>query len=74
MDGFTWFLIIFGAICLGVAIFIEMDYRKDMKRWNKGKCVKCGADLEQVGYHNSDPKYKCPKCGHEVIIWWTRTI
>lgn len=74
MSFFWWLVIIFGVLFLLASIWGIKCYRHDMKRWNKGFCTKCGTKLDLVGFRYGNPVYKCPKCGHEICIWWTRTI
>lgn len=74
MDPVWIVCIILGAALLLSAIWGAKWYYADMKRWNNGKCSKCGTELKLDGFKNGNPVYKCPKCGHEVTVWWSRTI
>lgn len=61
-------LLILGAIgVFALAIFLA-SYA-EARRYNNGKCVKCGNELK---YFDSDSQggrgYKCSNCGHTVWV------
>ena len=74
MDFIYWFWGIFIAAIVLASIWGIKCYYQDKRRWNGGKCTECGAKLELTKFVSGNPIYKCPKCGHEVHIWWSRTI
>lgn len=75
LDFFWWMCLVGGVAAIIILIWGLRIRHNDLKRWNKGKCTECGTTLFldrcDIG---GNPIYKCPKCGHEVDIWWTRTI
>lgn len=72
MNFFQWGLLIGCLLIIVILILAFINYLRDRKKWNDGKCPKCGAPLYCA--NPDEDLYKCQNCDYETNIWWTRTI